>query len=586
MDRDKDRGRDRSRDRDRKRDRSFDRRENGKDSKRIRQSRSRSRDRDGRVRSRSRDRIGNGRIGYGEKDSWRDRDRDRDMDRDRDRERNRERDRDRDHIRDRDRDRDRERDRDRGMRDRDRDRERDRDLDRDRERDRDRGRDDGKSSAPYGLEKGGKASNNEEEDAAIGNGHDLANGAKKVEPLSLEEILKKKQQEQEELAKPKFLSKKQREELALKRRQEEVDLQRAKAEEMRKAHQSYMDTLEAERRREADRKAEEERRRRHEDRERQKELELIKQQYLGGEKVKKKILKPSEKFRFNFDWEATDDTSRDLNPLYNNTHEAALLFGRGLRAGIDRREQKKQAAEFEKEVMRKMRESQGIAETKEDRKADRERARAADAYDGFDRRIEKHWTEKTLEEMTERDWRIFREDFNISYKGSGVNNAMPIRNWEEASLPKDLMKSIKKLNYEKPSPIQMAAIPLGLQQRDVIGVAETGSGKTAAFVLPMLVYIMKQPVMTEEIAVDGPYAVVLAPTRELAQQIEEEAKKLAEYTGYRMVSVVGGQSIEEQGYKLRKGCEIILATPGRLKGLLGKSLCRPEPVQLRCAGRG
>lgn len=97
---------------------------------------------------------------------------------------------------------------------------------------------------------------------------------------------------------------------------------------------------------------------REQDRERQKELELIKQQYLGGEKVKKKILKPSEKFRFNFDWEVTDDTSRDLNPLYNNTHEAALLFGRGLRAGIDRREQKKQAAEFEKEVLRKMRESQ------------------------------------------------------------------------------------------------------------------------------------------------------------------------------------------------------------------------------------
>ena len=66
----------------------------------------------------------------------------------------------------------------------------------------------------------------------------------------------------------------------------------------------------------------------------------------------------------------------------------------------------------------------------------------------------------------------------------------------------------------------MAAIPIGLQQRDVIGVAETGSGKTAAFVLPMLTYIMRQPVMTEEVATDGPYAVIMAPTRELAQQIE------------------------------------------------------------------
>ena len=83
-----------------------------------------------------------------------------------------------------------------------------------------------------------------------------------------------------------------------------------------------------------------------------------------------------------------------------------------------------------------------------------------------------------------------------------------------------MLQAIEKMKYVKPSPIQMAAIPLGLQFRDVIGVAETGSGKTAAFVFPMLVYIMKQPVMTEEVAAEGPYAVVMAPTRELAQQIE------------------------------------------------------------------
>ena len=69
------------------------------------------------------------------------------------------------------------------------------------------------------------------------------------------------------------------------------------------------------------------------EREREKELELIKQQYLGADKTRKKALRPSEKFRFNFDWDAGEDTSKDLNPLYNQTHEAALLFGRGMRAG-------------------------------------------------------------------------------------------------------------------------------------------------------------------------------------------------------------------------------------------------------------
>ena len=73
-----------------------------------------------------------------------------------------------------------------------------------------------------------------------------------------------------------------------------------------------------------------ERRARAAEREHEKELELIKIQYLGKKKEKKKIAKPSDKFKFNFDWAADEDTSRDLNPIYNNPHEAALLFGRGL----------------------------------------------------------------------------------------------------------------------------------------------------------------------------------------------------------------------------------------------------------------
>ncbi|XP_019082782.1 PREDICTED: DEAD-box ATP-dependent RNA helicase 21-like [Camelina sativa] len=164
--------------------------------------------------------------------------------------------------------------------------------------------------------------------------------------------------------------------------------------------------------------------------------------------------------------------------------------------------------------------------------------------------------------MTERDWRIFGEDFNISYKGSRVPR--PMGSWEESKLTSELLKAVERAGYKKPSPIQMAAIPLGLQQRDVIGIAETGSGKTAAFVLPMLAYISRLPPMTEENETKGPYALVMAPTRELAQQIEEETVKLAHYLGFRVTKIVGGQSIEEQGLKLAQGCEIVIATPGRL----------------------
>jgi ATP-dependent RNA helicase DDX23/PRP28 len=144
---------------------------------------------------------------------------------------------------------------------------------------------------------------------------------------------------------------------------------------------------------------------------------------------------------------------------------------------------------------------------------------------------EKHWSAKARETMTSRDWRIFREDHRMSFKNAGPNAPLPFRTWEEMPLPQPLRDAISDLGYINPSPIQMASMPFGLRQRDVIGLAETGSGKTAAFVLPMLVYIMGQPEMTEQVAAEGPYALVLAPTRELTQQIEEETTKLAKHTG-------------------------------------------------------
>jgi ATP-dependent RNA helicase DDX23/PRP28 len=109
----------------------------------------------------------------------------------------------------------------------------------------------------------------------------------------------------------------------------------------------------------------------------------------------------------------------------------------------------------------------------------------------------------------------------------------------------------------------------GLQNRDIIGVAETGSGKTAAFLIPLLQWILSLPKMERYEDVDqGPYAIILAPTRELAQQIEEESVKFGKPLGIKTVSVIGGLSREEQGFKLRLGCEIVIGTPGRLVDVL------------------
>lgn len=166
--------------------------------------------------------------------------------------------------------------------------------------------------------------------------------------------------------------------------------------------------------------------------------------------------------------------------------------------------------------------------------------------------------------MRERDWRIFKEDFNIATKGGSVPN--PMRSWEESLLPSTLLELVDRVGYKEPTAIQRAAIPIAMQSRDLIGVAVTGSGKTAAFLLPLLVYISDLPRLDENEwrKNDGPYAIVLAPTRELAQQIEIEAKKFTQPLGFNVVSIVGGHSLEEQAFSLRNGAEIIIATPGRL----------------------
>lgn len=189
--------------------------------------------------------------------------------------------------------------------------------------------------------------------------------------------------------------------------------------------------------------------------------------------------------------------------------------------------------------------------------------------------------------MKDRDWRIFREDFSIQARGGSI--PLPLRSWRESDIPGGVLDVIDEVGYTEPSPIQRQAIPIGMQNRDLIGIAKTGqfnslqiyeiradfiigSGKTAAFVIPMLAYIGHLGQLADENRHLGPYALILAPTRELAQQIESETAKFASRMGYTSVSIIGGRSVEEQQFALRNGAEIIIATPGRLKDMIDKSM--------------
>jgi ATP-dependent RNA helicase DeaD len=129
------------------------------------------------------------------------------------------------------------------------------------------------------------------------------------------------------------------------------------------------------------------------------------------------------------------------------------------------------------------------------------------------------------------------------------------KTFEELGLSAELTRALRENKFDAPFPIQEAAIPLILQGKDVVGQAHTGTGKTAAFGLPIL----------SRIKPDGPVqALILAPTRELAVQVTSEISRFAKYTGIRMVSIYGGQSINVQLDKLRRGVQIVVATPGRL----------------------
>lgn len=161
--------------------------------------------------------------------------------------------------------------------------------------------------------------------------------------------------------------------------------------------------------------------------------------------------------------------------------------------------------------------------------------------------------------MSEQDVAEYRK--SLAIRVSGFDVPRPIKAFEDSGFSVQLMNAIKKQGYEKPTSIQCQALPIVLSGRDVIGIAKTGSGKTAAFVLPMIVHIMDQPEIGKE---EGPIGVICAPTRELAHQIFLEAKKFSKSHGIRVSAVYGGMSKLEQFKELKAGCEIVVATPGRL----------------------
>lgn len=135
-------------------------------------------------------------------------------------------------------------------------------------------------------------------------------------------------------------------------------------------------------------------------------------------------------------------------------------------------------------------------------------------------------------------------------------------NFEQFSLDARLNAGINSVGYTTPTPIQQQAMPHVLQGRDVLGLAQTGTGKTAAFMLPILQHLTTGPLRHVR-------ALIVAPTRELAEQIHQTAVDLGKHTKIRSVTVYGGVSKNRQVENLKRGAEIVVACPGRLLDLVG-----------------
>ncbi|XP_069315406.1 probable ATP-dependent RNA helicase DDX59 isoform X5 [Eulemur rufifrons] len=172
-----------------------------------------------------------------------------------------------------------------------------------------------------------------------------------------------------------------------------------------------------------------------------------------------------------------------------------------------------------------------------------------------------------------------KRQLGIVVQGQEVTR--PIIDFEHCGFPEALNHNLKKSGYEVPTPIQMQMIPVGLLGRDILASADTGSGKTAAFLLPVIIRALCES--------RTPSALILTPTRELAIQIEKQAKELLSgLPRMKTVLLVGGLPLPPQLYRLQQHVKVIIATPGRLLDIMKQScveLCGIKIVVVDEVGR-
>jgi ATP-dependent RNA helicase DDX3X len=175
----------------------------------------------------------------------------------------------------------------------------------------------------------------------------------------------------------------------------------------------------------------------------------------------------------------------------------------------------------------------------------------------------------------------------VEISGKGSSDFAPIERFRDAKLHHILIDNIDRCKYTRPTPVQKHSIPIIQAGRDLMACAQTGSGKTAAFLLPTIDLMLREGPPVLPPAPSGymgasrkayPVTLVMAPTRELASQIFEESRKFCFKTGIRSVVIYGGADVRTQFRELERGCDILVATPGRLMDLIDRARCSVQLV--------
>ncbi|KAK9453751.1 P-loop containing nucleoside triphosphate hydrolase protein [Dipodascopsis uninucleata] len=180
-----------------------------------------------------------------------------------------------------------------------------------------------------------------------------------------------------------------------------------------------------------------------------------------------------------------------------------------------------------------------------------------DSLPKFEKNFYKEHPEVAARSDAEVD--AFRTEKKMTVKGRDVPK--PVETFDEAGFPSYVINEVKAQGFTAPTAIQSQGWPMALSGRDLVGIAETGSGKTLSYCLPAIVHINAQPLLSPG---DGPIVLVLAPTRELAVQIQQECTKFGKSSRIRNTCVYGGVPRGQQIRDLTRGVEICIATPGRL----------------------